>query len=262
MVLDWLYDTVSAEQLCKLEIYTFGNAANHWNAPVISGASGPLRTSKSHGARGESATEQRIIQHVEHYANEGEYVSKFGILHFRPDQANPQTSNNGSSTDTHFQYSSKPGPTSNVAKIKSAPSDHHLLKLQTHIKKSATWTTSPKTPIERDELQAQQEKNRFFGCLFKRAASGHLLNMHYLDCVFEMEGVDHKDRTKGRVKDGNQYMDAWADMGYFERFDTVQAIGNGQPQGPSATRRNAPARKQIKELSRLWTYRNGQSPAD
>lgn len=65
MALDWLFDTADRSLLERLEVYTFGNAANHFCNP---------RT----GSR------RRLIKHVEHYANLGDYVAKFGILHFRP----------------------------------------------------------------------------------------------------------------------------------------------------------------------------------
>ena len=258
MALDWLYDTVSAEQLRKLEIYTFGNAANHWNAPVISssssGAGSRPMTTTSNGTNGDSATEQRIVQHVEHYANEGDYVSKFGILHFRPNREQPQTSGRNASIESNSAPSSKPVPTIKVPRSKSAPVDVVASKIQTKLnQKSVTWTPSPKTPIKRKDLQAAQDNNRFFGRLFKRASSGHLLNQHYLDNIFEMKNVDPEDRSKGEVKDGNEFMDGQVDLDHFIRFDTVQSIEDGEPQAE---------RKQIKELSRLWTYRNGGSPQD
>jgi len=111
-------------------------------------------------------------------------------------------------------------------------------------------------------MQIAQENNRYFGRLFKRGASGHLLNMHYLDNIFEMKDVDPEDRSKGKVKDGNEFMDSQADIEVYERFDTVQALDNRALPPPSGLRRTGPARKQIKELSRLWSYRNGGTPAD
>ena len=52
---------------------------------------------------------------------------------------------------------------------------------------------------------AQREASRgtalrpFYGAVFERQGSGHLLNQHYLDPMFEMEG--------GLVKEGNAFMD-------------------------------------------------------
>ncbi len=64
LVLDWLHANVSTLEIQKVEIYTFGNAANRWNAPTrLNGSS---------------------LRHIEHYANKWDWVSRFGILHFRP----------------------------------------------------------------------------------------------------------------------------------------------------------------------------------
>ena len=52
---------------------------------------------------------------------------------------------------------------------------------------------------------AQQKASRgaalrpFYGGVFERKGSGHLLNQHYLDPMFEME--------RGVVKEGNAFMD-------------------------------------------------------
>jgi hypothetical protein len=235
LVLEWLYSTIDAKQLRKLEIYTFGNAANHWNAPAMA-SSGPDKASHepstSFGpADGNGATNQRIVQHIEHYANEGDYVSRFGVLHFRPDQARPQSSATG---------------------------------------KSALSTIPPIWPrtaepvnkaIERyDTLRQEQENNRFFGRLFKRASSGHMLNQHYLDKMFEMRSVDPSDRSQGEVKDGNEFMDTEVDLGVYTEWDTVQAVGEKRPQGSPTNLRHGTVRVLVKDLSRLWAYRNGGSP--
>lgn len=63
MVLDWLMATMPHSAIAKIEVYTFGNASNHWNCPEI----GPGR---------------RVIEHVEHYANTNDWVSRFGVLYF------------------------------------------------------------------------------------------------------------------------------------------------------------------------------------
>jgi hypothetical protein len=48
--------------------------------------------------------------------------------------------------------------------------------------------------------QPYADSNAFMGSVFVREGSGHLLNMHYLDNMFT--------RAKGRVKDGNAFMDS------------------------------------------------------
>ncbi len=263
LVLDWLYDTVPAEQLRKLEIYTFGNAANHWNAPVVSSLSsngtGHNPSTNSDSLNSNGTTGQRIVRHIEHYANEGDYVSKFGILHFRPDQARPQTAVTDGSTSISTEFASF--GSARLVRNKATTYPGPPPKLNTAISRTQTWAPSPKTPIERaDGLLKAQENNMFYGRLFKRASPGHMLNQHYLDYMFEMQGIDLKHREKGRVNDGNQFMDTEVDMDVYEEWDTVQAIGEGRPQGSPTTVRNGTIRTQVKQLSHLWKYRNGESP--
>jgi hypothetical protein len=209
LALDWLYATVSADQLSKLEIYTFANAANHWNAPS-SAVSGNTEPSEHDGneseAQGSSPQTEaahprppssgrdnaaRIVKHIEHYANISDYVSRTGILHFRPDP--------------------EPRPGANIG---------------------------------------QTDSNRFVGRLFKRNASGHLLNQHYLNYFFR---VDSTNPATGKVVEDNDYMNSLVDMNVFERWDTVQVPGIEEAR-TNGTR--------IKDLSRLWRYRNGGNPGD
>ena len=64
LVLDWLYATISTKSIAKIEVYTFGNAANHWNLPV-------------------HADGRPCIKHIEHYVNSKDWVSRFGVLSVR-----------------------------------------------------------------------------------------------------------------------------------------------------------------------------------
>ncbi|OQE14730.1 hypothetical protein PENSTE_c033G02450 [Penicillium steckii] len=67
MVIDWLLDELPQDLLRKLEVYTFGNAANHFNNPRQSSKCDPI---------------VRSIRHIEHYANSQDAVSYLGVLHF------------------------------------------------------------------------------------------------------------------------------------------------------------------------------------
>lgn len=68
LIVDWLLDQLSTEQLAKLEVYTFGCAANHFNNPRVR----------------EPATARRpyreAINYIEHYANTDDFVARWGIL--------------------------------------------------------------------------------------------------------------------------------------------------------------------------------------
>lgn len=72
MIIDWLLSDLPEHKLSKLEVYTFGNAANHFNNPVRRSADdidGPEDF-------------YRAIPYIEHYANSGDFVSRFGVLNY------------------------------------------------------------------------------------------------------------------------------------------------------------------------------------
>lgn len=68
-MVDWLLEQLSQETLSKLEIYTFGCAANHFNNPRVS-----ARPTAKHPTAS-------AISYIEHYANERDFVARWGILH-------------------------------------------------------------------------------------------------------------------------------------------------------------------------------------
>ncbi|KAL2827611.1 hypothetical protein BDW59DRAFT_144064 [Aspergillus cavernicola] len=78
--------------------------------------------------------------------------------------------------------------------------------------------------------------NRFMGRLFIRLGSGHMFNQHYMDNMFTLG-------TDGKVLDSNDFMDMEIDA-----------------PGSDTDVFNPPQRLKVKDLSRLWLYRNGGSP--
>lgn len=66
MVLDMLYADLSSHDVEKLEIYTFGSAASHFNNPL----SHTLPLAPCTG----------VIKHIEHYVNEEDLVPRWGVL--------------------------------------------------------------------------------------------------------------------------------------------------------------------------------------
>ncbi|RDA92721.1 hypothetical protein CP533_1424 [Ophiocordyceps camponoti-saundersi (nom. inval.)] len=66
LVIDWLLQEMPQNLLSKLEVYTFGNAANHFNNP----------------RRRASWQADRAIGHIEHYAHSTDFVALCGVIHF------------------------------------------------------------------------------------------------------------------------------------------------------------------------------------
>ncbi|WEW59402.1 hypothetical protein PRK78_004874 [Emydomyces testavorans] len=69
MVLDLLFTDLPAENMAKLEVYTFGSAASHFNNPLR--AIDPDSKSPRTG----------VIRYIEHYVNGDDPVPRWGILY-------------------------------------------------------------------------------------------------------------------------------------------------------------------------------------
>jgi hypothetical protein len=118
MIIDWLLQEVPQDLLAKLEVYTFGNAANHFNNPhshlvsqhaalaspmTISTTrtttqvhyhdpvEGPPTSSEKGFGNGKSITTKssrqssssgKTIRYIEHYAHTSDFVARWGVLHF------------------------------------------------------------------------------------------------------------------------------------------------------------------------------------
>ncbi|CAL3968166.1 unnamed protein product [Diplocarpon coronariae] len=185
-ILDWLLADLSHEVVAKLEIFTFGNAARHFNNPLVSKPSSPL-VDESRGGRGE-----RVIKHIEHYANTRDFVANIGVLQFTSPQAQPYA-----------------------------------------------------------------DGNAFFGRVFVREGTGHLLNMHYLDKMFTL--------VNGRVDDsGNKFMNSKITKKQDTRTAPFRAeltvFRASRPH--NASQNGHEPQQMVKDVSRLWQYRNGLQPAD
>jgi hypothetical protein len=201
LVIDWLLDEMPRELLQDLEVYTFGNAANHFNNPVKTLS--PARRNESDGESPQVnpvAIVDKTIRRIEHYANSRDFVSVWGILNF-----------------------------ANIP-------------------------------------------NRYMGRVFVRPGSGHQFVQHHLDTMFTL-GKDMK------VLDTNEFMEMEVEVQPDESnrpkadaTDTGDKVEHDEIDYPyDEMTANAsllqtdghPRRKmKVKELSRLWLYRNGASPID
>jgi len=198
LAVDWLLADLPQNLFRKLEIYTFGAAANHFNNPARSDTSAPnLARTLSSLSRQEQT--ERVIHHIEHYANAGDFVARWGVLNFT----------------RGMNY----------------------------------------------------RNNRFVGRVFEgKAATGHLLCQHYLDYMFKWE-------KWGVVAEDNLFMNSLVDV---ESDVAVQREGasartmSAPPGGDltagaylEGTLANASGdQRPVRQLSRLWGYRNGMSPTN
>jgi hypothetical protein len=266
MILDWLLQEVPQDLLAKLEVYTFGNAANHFNNPhlhllsqkaALTHPTMPAVTKTTTSVHyhdkalaGEevnrtpegksshqSSTSGKTIRYIEHYAHTSDFVARWGVLHY-----------------------------------------------------TINFSISPFSP-------------RFMGRVFERPGDGHQFNMHYLDGMFPLKasvnkhegiggsGFEGADDSEGNEfmnsvlvlgKEGNENKDereGW-EMSYLgthgaplsrEEIKTefrdespvsqsVFANGNGFTNGNGNVEVKGKAEFKVKDLSRLWLYVNGKSP--
>lgn len=152
MIIDWLLQEVPQDLLAKLEVYTFGNAANHFNNPhlhVLSEVASmvspsrivttetttqvhyhdPIANISNQSAQIPNTTSTtrkpsgpgKTIRYIEHYAHTSDFVAQWGVLHF-----------------------------------------------------TAFLSSEPTAP-------------RFMGRVFERAGEGHQFNQHYLDNMFPLK---------------------------------------------------------------------------
>jgi hypothetical protein len=86
MIVDHLYADLPSENIAKLEIYTFGSAASHFNNPLhaLRPMTPPRTVQRAKTfSFGESSPyePQRVIKHIEHYCNSFDMVTRWGVLH-------------------------------------------------------------------------------------------------------------------------------------------------------------------------------------
>ncbi|KAI5462348.1 hypothetical protein BGZ63DRAFT_211457 [Mariannaea sp. PMI_226] len=252
LVLDWLLQELPQDLLSKLEVYTFGNAANHFNNPHRHAASEALNkkstplsstinqpiaitsatgseekrgikvhiakhpngpTSADSFTRSAAAAKDRAITHIEHYAHSTDFVAMWGVLHFATNKMR-----------------------------------------------------SPQFP-------------RFIGRLFSRSDGhgGHQLNQHYLDGMFPLKYDEQKKRYIGADED-NEFMNEIIKLGKEgdamenarEAFELswagTRGFGTGEITTPVEVHNISPTMSKsddsfrVKDFSRLWCYRNGRKP--
>ena len=83
LVLDGLFTDVPLSELSKLEVYTFGSAANHFNNPFKRSSSSQNDSNRipiTNTGNGQELRD-RYIEHIEHYCNSKDMVTRWGVLH-------------------------------------------------------------------------------------------------------------------------------------------------------------------------------------
>ncbi|KAI9840115.1 MAG: hypothetical protein M1837_001919 [Sclerophora amabilis] len=247
LMLDWLFDDVSAEVLQKVEVYTFGNAASHFNNPIRS--YNTCRTNLlARAQKSETAgkvSEERVIRHIEHYANSEEFVSRWGILNFT--RSNVQNDNrfvgrlfvrkgSGHLFNQHY-----------LDNMFSVDPDTKRVK-DSNAFMDTLVDVDDDLAIRRESASMETISNRYErGPAPSKPSNGHLNGPANGTTAYDtVNGVDETERTPLQsIVDGAE-----------------SVLSPGACLAATKEISSRARQKPVKELSRLWLYRNGMSPSD
>ncbi|CCD34528.1 hypothetical protein BofuT4_P102290.1 [Botrytis cinerea T4] len=268
MIIDWLLAEIPQDLLQKLEVYTFGSAANHFNNPhlqiasqnnalahpslratsltrtvttLFTNSNTPVELPPSRNGNG------KAIPHIEHYAHTYDFVSQFGVLHYHRNDTN----------DTF-------APRFMGRLFEVEASGHmfvqHYLDTMFPLSKSSQRLLNG-TGIKNDEntMRANWDRERVDE-----------------DCGFMTSSVEGKGRVAPEDKLGREDWEVScvgesdADSGIAPQISVKGAKTNGSQkkkwtnfpvEGTIVTNGAfGTSGYKVKNLSRLWLYRDGRSP--
>lgn len=265
-IIDWLLQELPQNLLSKLEVYTFGCAANHFNNPFRSAAAEAEADRKPLAAAVDAALGPPTTTQT---------FSKPADWKFQDNRNNPPPT--------------PPTPSSPVLMSTPPASPGALAGRETGSRNPAALSGSAIGHIEhychstdfvalwgvlhfKAASAADPGAPVFAGRAFSRAAArgmeGHLLCQHYLNAMFTLE----KDGRTGELvgcAETNAFMEGQVTVraNGEEARSPWGANGDGDEQQPWSPGFGMLGRgeketmtRKVKELSRLWQYRNGRSP--
>lgn len=226
MVLDWLLQEVPQNLLQKLEVYTFGNAANHWNDPYRTVGAQASAEGKAvavgRDGGGDGLTTARGVGpngHENGSANvNGEVVQERPVHNTRPPTPNSpphlDTSNTITARDGPLPTTDSPSTFTAAApsNTKHTSSPVRAIRHIEHYAYSTDFVALWGVLHFATATPATRAIPRFLGRLFAYTSptgrGGHQLVQHYLDGMFPLE----KDPTTGRFlgckETGNVFMES------------------------------------------------------
>ncbi|KAK4242881.1 hypothetical protein C8A03DRAFT_10899 [Achaetomium macrosporum] len=290
LILDWLLQELPQDLLSKLEVYTFGNAANHFNNPHRHISSQTLAKRHPFAA---SIDSTRLASH--------EAVSAPPLRQPQPrprqrSSAEPYPYTNGTNGIAPLTTTNGVNPVSGIPNSTTSPhpsslSDRAIGHIEHYAHTTdfvALWgvlhfaTARPSSPTI----------PRFIGRVFARTSAGgrggHQMVQHYLDGMFPLK----RDKVTGALLrgEGGVPLGAAEENEFMESEVTVGGGGNRNREGgsegeeeqveeeveihglsPVLEKRRSVlkgrgdeerVKVKVKELSRLWQYRNGRSPEE
>lgn len=258
LVLDWLLQEIPQDLLAKIEVYTFGNAANHFNNPHRHAFSQSLLRDKPNIAMRTLITETSSASPAT-----SPVVTKNDLSVKIPPALSKETSSSLSSS-----------------RISTAAQDRAIGHIE-HYAHSTDFVAIWGVLHFATNHSKSNQIPRFLGRLFVRSTGkgGHQFNQHYLDGMFPLKR-DAKGKFVGASEE-SPFMEEAVHVGkegdglenIREAFDITymgtEGFGSGDVSTPVEVHglpgegRAVAARDvKVKDLSRLWSYRNGRSPRE
>lgn len=256
LVLDWLLQELPQDLLSKLEVYTFGNAANHFNNPHRHASSQTLTKMKPLSAMTTILTETT----------------------FESPASSPQEPKRGINVKIPNPLKTEPSPVSSSRSI-SAAKDRAIGHVE-HYAHSTDFVAIWGVLHFATNAMGSPHLPRFLGRIFARAdgRGGHQFNQHYLAGMFPLKR-DPKTKEYIGADEDNEFMDGIVKVGEEgsamanarEAFEIswagTEGFGSGEISTPVEVHGISNMRKltgevRVRDLSRLWSYRNGQSPVE
>ena len=290
MILDWLLAEVPADLLAKLEVYTFGNAANHFNNPwkVVDAQKKALDhptslalntngNSDSNGRRNEirrgDVGTKKAIRYIEHYAHSSDLVARWGVLRFV------------------CNYGHSPQAPRYMGRVFEFPASGHQF-VQHYLdsmfpleacEKSEEFPLGWKGAYEGDE-DGGEGGNGFVDSRVEKGKDGDEgadeREGWEVSVLGARGGLDEEETTVrdmgspivgnggGLLKKGGSSHEFEVQKGFagFEGQEMSGVVGDGgvgkevNGEGVEGEKERKEDGYRVKDLSRLWHYRNGKSP--
>ena len=268
MIIDWLLQEMPQDLMAKLEVYTFGCAANHFNNPhahVVSqhadgeGGSGSLV--KKH-----ESPSGKAIRYIEHYAHTSDFVACWGVLYFlRNFSMKPssprymgrvfQRSMSGHMFVQHyldgmFPLIRKQNSRKGEVAFDGVAEDAAFMEQVVELPGSGDDDENPREGYEVSYFGAKGEPlDEWERNVLLRDESPTLTSSEAARVLKWGELGGGKDAGSGKVNPVGA-------SARFEKGGKRERASNGMKGG----KKDQAVQFKVKDLSRLWLYRNGMSP--
>lgn len=265
LAIDWLLQEVPQDLLAKLEVYTFGCASNHFNNPFRHDLSQTLALTKGLEAMNTVLAERSFSS---------------------TPTSSPVETRNGSGLNGSGLNGKTPPPlrkesSSTISRTYTAASDRAIRHVE-HYAHSTDFVALWGVLHFATNRMGCHQLPRFSGRLFARSTGrgGHQFCQHYLAGMFPL-ARDPKTGEYTGADENNEFMEEEVKTGKEgaamqnarEAFDLTYAgsdgFGSGEISTPVEVHNNDAKKKhgkkgevKVKDLSRLWSYRNGMVPKE